>query len=345
MEDPNANPHLYRQTLREAWRITWHHKFLWFFGFFAFLLNIGMLSGVVTFVQNLGTVSNQGQIAANAKLIYENQTLGFIWNNVKAFGAQLTFGNMVTLLIIFAIFGFFIWMSVVAQGALIAATGKLRAGQTATPEDSFRQGTKTFWSVLWLNLFRFLITTGLALVLGVPLLGLFLTQGSDLWLSVLMFLNFIIFVPFASIVAFLLQFALANVVLRKQNLKQAIRNAWALFRTHWLATLEMALLLLVVVAIVAYVFSLIFSDNLVEVYVAQSAGITLGFKQYFTVSFVIFLIANVLFNGITVAFNFVVTTLFYLKLQEGGFTARLIRWFGHWGKVGEARAPSLKAVK
>ncbi|MEK7631668.1 MAG: hypothetical protein AAB445_02235 [Patescibacteria group bacterium] len=345
MEDAKANPNVYRQTLREAWRLTWHHKFLWFFGFFAFLLNIGILSGVVTFFQNIGTVSTQSQKIADAKIIYENHTLGFIWNNLKAFGTELTFGNAVTLLLILAIFAFFIWMSVVAQGALITATSKFRDGQSATPEDSFRQGTKNFWPVLWLNLLKFAATTGLAIIITIPLLSLFLAKENGMWMSLLTFLNFLILIPLATIVSFLLQFALASAVLKKRSVGQAIQDALQLFRKHWLATIEMALLLLLIVAVVAYVFSLIFSDNLVELYVAQSAGYTIGFKQYFTVSFATFIIANVLFNGIVVAFNFVVTTLFYLKLQEGSFTAHLIRMFGHWGKLGQSKAPAFKSAK
>ncbi|MEK7570276.1 MAG: hypothetical protein AAB515_02450 [Patescibacteria group bacterium] len=345
MEDTKANPNVYRQTLREAWRLTWQHKFLWFFGFFAFLLNIGILSGAVSFIQNIGTVSTQAETAANARIIYENQTLNFIWNNIKTFGAELSFQNVLTLVIIAGIFAFFIWMSVVAQGALIAATGSFRAGKSTTPEDSFRQGTKNFWPVLWLNLLRYAATTGLAVLVTIPLLTLFLTQENGTWLTLLTLLNFLILIPLATVVGFLLQFALASAVLKKRKLGAAIMDAVRLFRSHWLATIEMSLLLLLIVGIAAYLFSLVFSDNLVEVYLAQSAGYTVGFKQYFTVTFALFVIANVVFNGIVVAFNFVVTTLFYHKLQEGVFTSKLVRMFGHWGKVGESKKPALKMTK
>lgn len=345
MEDTKAKPHVYRQTLREAWRLTWQHKFLWFFGFFAFLLNVGILSGVITFFQNINIVSTQSDKVADAKIIYENHTLGFIWNNVKSFGTDLTFSNAVTLIIILAIFAFFIWMSVVSQGALINATSTFRAGKKTTPEDTFRQGMNNFWPVLWLNVLKFAATTGLAIIISIPLLSLFLTQNNDQWVSILVFANFIILIPLATIVGFLLQFALTSAVLKKRTVWQAIVDAVQIFRKHWLATIEMALLLLLIMSIAAYFFSLIFSDNLVEIYVAQSAGYTIGFKQYFTVSFTVFVIANVFFNGIVAAFNFVVTTLFYQKLQEGSFTSHLIRMFGHWGKIGQGKTSALKSAK
>lgn len=345
MEDRKANPKVYRQTLREAWRLTWHHKFLWFFGFFAFLLNVGIVSGMLSFFQNIGTVSTQAETVADARLLYENRTLGFVWDNVKTFGTEITFSNALTLVLILAIFAFFIWMSIVSQGALISASGKFRAGQNTTPEESFQKGTKNFWPVAWLNLLKFLATTGLAILVGVPLLSLFLIQGNEVWFTLLGILIFLILIPLATIVNFLLQFALASAVLKQRRVWQSIQDAWQLFRSHWLATLEMALLLLLIVAIAAYLFNLVFSDNLVELYVAQSAGYPIGFKQYFTVSFTLFLIANVLFNGIVIAFNYVVTTLFYLKLQEGSWTAHLVRLFGHWGKVGQAKTPAVKASK
>ena len=57
-----ANP-IYRQTLAEAWRMTRRHKFLWFFGFFAILLNSGVASGIETFFNNLGFLSANAAVA------------------------------------------------------------------------------------------------------------------------------------------------------------------------------------------------------------------------------------------------------------------------------------------
>ncbi len=62
-----ANP-IYRQTLAEAWRMTRRHKFLWFFGFFAILLNSGVVdsfsaTAIPAMVCSCGPPCKPGKIA------------------------------------------------------------------------------------------------------------------------------------------------------------------------------------------------------------------------------------------------------------------------------------------
>ncbi|MDP2789602.1 MAG: hypothetical protein Q8O51_00560 [bacterium] len=337
------NP-IYRQTIAEAWRLTRRHKFLWFFGFFAILMNSGVASGIETFFNNVSLLANSGDNIANVKQLYEANTLGFIASNVGKFFNSITLENAVTLLLVAAIFIFFIWISIVSQGSLITATDTFRQGKDVSPEQSFMNGTRLFWPLLWLNLMKYILTIGIVIVLGLPLLSLYLVRGQDFWMNILLFLNFIILVPGAMIIAFLLQFASAYVSLKKLPLWSAIRSAWALFLKHWLATIEMAFLLFLIYFLATAVLSIVFLPQILNMYVNSVTGLLPGLAGYMNVSNIALLIIAVFLTAIFSTFQYTATTLFFIKLEQGTIVSKFVRWFGHWGNVGEKQAPVLKAA-
>jgi hypothetical protein len=344
-EDKKMTNSIYRQTLTEAWRITWRHKFMWFFGFFAILLNSGVASGYRVLINNLNFIQNQGENLYKAKVLYESKTISFIFDNVKIFFSNISITNILTILIIFAIFVFCIWLSILSQGSIMAATDKFRRGKFVQPEESFGDGAKKFWPVLWLNVFNYLITTGAMIVLGLPFLSLYLIQGQDFWATILLFLNFIILIPVAVIVTFLLQFALGYVVIRNKKLKDAIVSAWKLFAKNWLSTLEMGLIIFLILAIITSIISIIFLPNIISLIVGSGTGVTPGLENYINASFVIFVLISIVLTSIFSVFQFVATTLFFMKLDEGAVVSKLVRWFGKWGNVGGGQTPAIKAGK
>lgn len=337
------NP-IYRQTIAEAWRLTRRHKFLWFFGFFAILMNSGVASGIEVFFNNVSFLANSGDNIANVKQLYEANTLGFIATNVGQFFNNITLENAFTLLIVIAIFVFFIWIAVLSQGSLITAIDTFRQGKSVSPEQSFMNGTRVFWPLLWLNLMKYFLTIGVVIILGLPLLSLYLVQGQELWMNTLLFLNFIILVPGAMVLAFLLQFASAYVSLKNLRLWPAIRSAWSLFLKHWLATLEMAFLLFLIYFIATAILSIVFLPQILNMYVNSVTGLLPGLSGYISVSNVALLIIAVFLTAIFSTFQYAATTLFFIKLEQGTIVSKFVRWFGHWGNVGEQKPPVLKAA-
>jgi hypothetical protein len=334
MEGKPMEKNIYSQTIKEAWRIAWRHKFLWFFGFFAVLMNSALTNGIDSLINNLNIIANQDITIAQTKIFFQSKTLSFIFGNVSKFWEHLTPVNVLTLLIVLAIFVFFIWMSVLSQGALITATEKLRKGKEVFPESSFADGTRTFWPILWLNVLQRLATTGAAIIIAVPLLALYLTHGQDIWVTLLGVLTFIILIPFAFIVGFLLQYASCFAALRKQKIGKAIKSAWQLFAKHWLASIEMAIVLFLIFVVIIVIFGLLLFPPILNLFLADSTGTIIGLGNYLTASIVITLILLFLFSGVFWSFQFVATTIFFLKLEEGSVVSRMVRWFGHWGHVG-----------
>ena len=337
------NP-IYRQTIAEAWRLTRRHKYLWFFGFFAILMNSGVASGIETFFNNVSFLANSGDSIASVKELYQANTLGFIATNVGDFFQAITLENALTLLIILAIFIFFLWISIVSQGSLITATDTFRQGKSVSPEQSFMNGTRLFWPLLWLNLMKYVLSVGVVIVLGLPLLSLYLVRGQEFWMNILLFLNFIILVPGAMLLAFLLQFASAYVSLKNLRLWPAIRSAWTLFLKHWLATLEMAFLLFLIYFIATAILSVVFMPQILNMYVNNVTGFLPGLSGYINVSNVALLIIAVFLTSIYSTFQYTATTLFFIKLEQGTIVSKFVRWFGHWGNIGEKKSPVLKVA-
>ncbi len=333
---------IYRQTISEAWRIARRHKFLWFFGFFAILLNSGVASGVETFFNNVSLLANAGDNIQQVEVLYKTNTLGFIATNVADFFTALTFENALTILLILAIYVFVVWISVLSQGALITSTDTFRQGKSVAPEQAFANGTRVFWPLFWLNAFKYILSIGAVIILGTPLLSLYLVQGYDVWLNLLLFLNFLILVPAAMLFAFLLQFASAYVAIRRQPLWLAVKNAWHLFAKHWLATLEMAFLLFLVYVVATAILSIVFAPQILNLFVNSATGALPGMSGYLNVSFIALAIIAIFLTSIFSTFQYVATTLFFLKLEEGVITAKFVRWFGHWGNVGSASPASPK---
>ncbi len=337
------NP-IYRQTIAEAWRLTRRHKFLWFFGFFAILMNSGVASGIETFFNNISLLANSGDNIASVKQLYETNTLGFVASNIAKFFNGMTLENAFTLIIIAAIFIFFLWISIVSQGSLITATDTFRQGKDVAPEQSFMQGTRLFWPLLWLNLMKYVLTVGIVIVLGLPLLSLYLVRGQDLWMNILLFLNFIILVPGAMVIAFLLQFASAYVALKNLKLWPAIRSAWSLFLKHWLATMEMAFLLFLIYFVATAIISFVFLPQILNLYVNSASGLLPGIAGYMNVSNVALLIITIFLTAIFSTFQYTATTLFFIKLEQGTIVAKFVRWFGHWGNVGGKKESVLQTA-
>jgi hypothetical protein len=335
---------MYRQTIAEAWRLTRRHKFLWFFGFFAILMNSGVASGIETFFNNVSYLANSSDNIASVKQLYQTNTLGFIATNVVDFFKAITLENALTLLVILAIFIFFLWIAIVSQGSLITATDTFRQGKSVSPEQSFMNGTRLFWPLLWLNLMKYILSVGVVIVLGLPLLSLYLIRGQDFWMNILLFLNFIILVPGAMVLAFLLQFASAYVSLKNLRLWPAIRSAWTLFLKHWLATLEMAFLLFLIYFIATAILSIVFLPQILNMYVNNVTGFLPGLSGYINVSNVALLIIAIFLTSIYSTFQYTATTLFFIKLEQGTITSKLVRWFGHWGTIGESKTPALKVA-
>jgi hypothetical protein len=254
----------YGDLIRDAFRITLHNRYLWFFGFFAggtgtnFVGNVPSTGG--NFNPNEFQRSGAGLSGLTAQV---GQGLS---------EAVLIFGIVVVVLLIAL---FFIILAIISQGALADSVAALDRGEGRRFGSAFTSGMGNFWRVLGYYVVFFLIALGLLMVIAIPVAlligGTFAaTQSTGVRVSVAVVLGIlaillliVVFIPF-SIVG---QYALREIVVRRERVLGSVGSGYGLFRHNigrslliWLIQLGLAIgigiafiLLLLIVGLILFI--------------------------------------------------------------------------------------------
>ncbi|MHB9052968.1 MAG: DUF7544 domain-containing protein [Thermoleophilia bacterium] len=175
------------KLMGDAWRLTWRHKFLWFFGLFAGGgTALGGWSG--NFNYGGGTIDGSGSTASAASHELTD------WVNAHWTLLLVLIGALVALAIL-------IWLwSVVCRGAVIGSVRAIRRDEKAGFGSAFRRGRESFWRLLLFDLFLFLLVLGFAVIIAALILMFFLlaamagTAGAIILTIIgLWFLTFVVF--------------------------------------------------------------------------------------------------------------------------------------------------------
>jgi hypothetical protein len=204
----------YDKALKRAWHITWKHKYLWFFGFFA-----GSGTGF-----NVPSGGGDGSGSSSSEL----------WSPPGVIGP-----DEITLIIALVIVGvalgvLFLFLNTVSRGALIQCAYELDVGKPSSFRQGWHNGMKHLWRVLGITLLLGLIGLGYIVVVGTPLvlLGVFGGTGGLIAAIILGVLAVLALIPIAIGVTILNELAARETVLQGTGVRQSIRGAWQLIRTH-----------------------------------------------------------------------------------------------------------------
>ncbi len=230
---------LYRPLLREAFALTWERKRLWIFGIFAALISTGGVLDVA-----LASVKKVGD---GGTLLYNLMDTSFIGYDLvgqyivqlQLLGPQRT-GVIIT--IVFALFVLLITMATISQGGLLLG---LKANKTPDIQSLKKEAREHFWPLLGLALTNKVLTGLLVVLLTLPLLLIHTatTQTNIFLFSALILL----LLPAIIVLNILYMFSLMENVLRRKNFFHSIEEAPKLFSRQWLATVEYAAILFIVV--------------------------------------------------------------------------------------------------
>lgn len=244
---------LYRQSLRQSWDLTWHHKWLWIFGLFAtFLGQFGLLE----------LLTKVGTAGSTFALYPTYLALPRLIKLLTAGGIHLPIEGWVWLVWLIAIFLgillLLVYTAVSSQGALIRASAQFAKNKTLPHlGNAWAAGTKHFWRLFFINLVKKIIFVFLAVMVGWgTLAAVNHPMLSDLFLFLIVF---IVATGAGILVSFLTLYTACYVVVEDYSFVKAVRGAWNLFLSHWLVSIEVGLLILllnVVITLVA-VFGLV----------------------------------------------------------------------------------------
>jgi hypothetical protein len=214
----------YGDLIRDAIRITWHNRYLWFFGFF-----VGLGSGGGGGTGGGGDFDEQSsaEIASVSPLTAQQ----------GAFDSALLIVALVVVVLVIILVFFALY--VVSQEGLTESMAAIERGETRRFSSTWRTGMRYFWRVLGQVLLFVGIVIGLLLAGGIPIallvVGAFATHSTAFQeLAVLVTvplaiaLLIAIFIPLAIV----RQFARRELVVRGVGVLGSVGTGYRLFWRH-----------------------------------------------------------------------------------------------------------------
>jgi hypothetical protein len=311
----------YGDLIRDAFRITWRNKFLWFFGFF-----VGGLSTQCSFPGGGGGggggFDDGGFDDTSSAVLVSAAQLGppGLDQALPLIIAAVAVAVLLALV--------FVVLYLVSQGALAESVAAIDRGETRRFGSTFRAGLSNFWRVLGQLLLFVLIGLALLVAVGIPvalvMVLLFATTDApgagQILLAVAtglfaLGLLVLIFVPLYIIS----EFALRGLVVGGEGIAGAIGGGYRLFRNNigrsllvWLISLALAIGIGIALIIALLLVGL----------VLFLPTIVLAFAGYSTAAFVtgavaglILLVLLVVVSGAVGTFGHAYWTLAYLRLR------------------------------
>jgi hypothetical protein len=217
----------YGDLIRDAFRITLHNRYLWFFGFFAggtgtnFVGNVPSGGGNFNFDDFRRSGAGLSGLTAQV-----GQGLS---------ETVLIFGIVVVVLLIAL---FFIILAIISQGALADSVAAIDRGEGRRFGTAFRSGLNNFWRVLGYIVVFFLVALGLLVVVAIPVAlligGTFAaTQSTGVRVSVAVIVGLLailllilVFIPLYIVS----QYALRDIVVRRERVLGSVGSGYGLFR-------------------------------------------------------------------------------------------------------------------
>lgn len=315
---------LYREVLKKSWRLTWQHKQLWLFGFFATFL--GMSGVFEVLARGLARTQNVGEnFYALVELAYPGAPVaGTLVTNAD----RLTIGGLLVLLAIAVIFVGLLWFVSVSEGALIwsiKGTGRV----APKLEKSFQGARSAGWRIAGYHVIAKLVLGLGFLLTSLPLI---LVSVETTWTNtIIYFVSFLIFFPLVLIVSFLTIYTVCAAVIHNLGFYEAIVSAWSVLHKHWIISLETALLLFgvtflatILVGMAAMLLLIPFSLLLMAAVLSGSAALT---AVIFTIFIIILAGMALLVGSVITTFQLITWTQLFIRLEKKGGVAKVVRLF------------------
>lgn len=305
----------YGDLIRDAFRISWRHKYLWFFGFFVG----GTASNFANVPSGIGNFDGGGSEQSGS--------------GPSGLAAQLgpgVFDNAALIVALFVVIGLivllFIALNLISNGALAENVAAIDRGEERRFGSGWRAGLGNVWRVLGYYVVYFLIAFGLLIAIGVPIAVLVgvtfaVTQSVAARVIVAVLAGLIgvvalilVFIPL-SIIG---QYALREIVVRREGVFASFGGGYRIFRRNFGRSLLLWLvnLLLGIGVTIAVVIGL-----LIVGLVLFLPTILLAFAEMSTAAVVAGVVAGVILlpillavSGATGAFFHSYWTLAYLRL-------------------------------
>ena len=320
---------IYRAVFRNAFKLTWQFKYLWFFGIFAAL--VGNMGEFNMALENFPKASENAGFLEVLRSTYQQGWFGSFWYNFKELITSFNLLGWILMLVLIGLILFLIWLAVVCQGGLFATAYKIFKKKKVSFSGSFMIGRQNFWPVLWLNIIFKILIVVLWIVFGLPLVFLYLSNGSSVIQALFVILSFIVLLPVTIVFSFVIKYAILYTVTSKIKLKEALVKAWNLFVKNWLVSFEVAIILFLVsivfIIAVFLVMTLVFLPFSFLIDITAGANLAGIAYSIFVAAMVVLVLLVLWLASMWSVFMHSAWAILFTRISEGQVIAKLVRMF------------------
>jgi len=313
----------YKDLITSAIKIVVHHKYLWFYGFFAVFLTNGILLQKIYSNNNTGFAQNFQKLKGTG--IFDFGIINNIIQLAKTDPAGLAL-RMAVLLVIVALGLFVAWLAFVSQGALIKSVSDIYINKKSNFKTALKNGMNYFWPVFFFKIIEktillFLVATaGLTMFYSVIYENNFLIKISAIFL-------FLLSIIFIALVMLITRYAMSYSVINGRRFIDAVSLGFSLLKNNILMSIEMSLVILLINVILSF-FALVLVSAAVIPFVFL---ISIFYKMAFLAGFTFILITGALslfiiiglVGAVLFVFNDSLWTIFFMNLSKETFVSRL----------------------
>jgi hypothetical protein len=304
----------YGDLIRDAFRITLHNRYLWFFGFFVGGTGFNVPSGGGNFDPDDFRRSG-------------SSISGLMAQVGQGLGPAILIPLIILVALLLALI--FIFLAIVSQGALADSVAAIDRGEGRRFGTAFGSGMGNFWRVLGYYVVFFLIALGLLVAIGIPVAlligGTFVaTQSVGARISVAVIVGLlavllliVVFIPL-SIIA---QYALREIVVRRERVFGSVASGYSLFRRNlgrsllvWLIQIGLSIGIAIAFILLLLIVGLVLFIPTIALAVA---GYSTGAIIAGVIAGLILLPILLILTGAIGTFSHAYWTLAYLRLTSG----------------------------
>ena len=211
------------------------------------------------------------------------------------------------------------WIIIASEISIIKSTIQLDNKEKPKFIKSLIGAKQNFFSVLGLHIISKIITFILIVGICLPLL-IFVVNSSISYRLPIAFVVWVIFLPIAIIISFIFKYAINFVVLKGEKFSQSIKDAWMVFKTNWMISIEMSIWILIINLVVGFLLLLITQIVIVPFDLVALSMVGGGVREiFFTKILPIFLLYVFVGSIVTVfqisSWTLLLTESFLVKTQ------------------------------
>lgn len=318
----------YRQLLKKSYLIAKRYKFLWFFGVFAALFGNGgevqMLFRASEIVPKLPT--NLNAWSEFISLYTPAEFLANAWYLIQVQPAVA----IPLFIILLLIFVFIVWMVMIGQAGLVYGAARINSSKAVDFRSVFAASYPFAPKAFVLNfLTRFILYGGLVILL-IPFAFLVMINNENpIGMYGIILLSFIVLVPLAMIMNFILKYAMVYLVVEGESVGQSFLKAFSLFWKNWFVSIEMAVLMFLInLAVGISVFILLFFVGVPFLALAvlfSALGYVVMANLAFVVALLLFIVLIVMAGAWLATFQYSAWTMLFFEIKKGRAYPKLMR--------------------